>query len=203
VIGGDHYDFLTLADGRQAVIVADVSGEALSGALYMARLGSVLKQAAVRNRRAAELLEDVNRVLYAELEAGMFVTMAALVLEPRSGALELASAGHPAPLVRRRDGRVEILDAPPGPALGTMSDPSYQSAKHQLGNGECALLYTDGLSEATDAAGASFGLERVRAILAEADGAEATITKLRESLARFVASQPQSDDLTLVAMQRS
>lgn len=203
VIGGDHYDFITLADGRQAIIIADVSGEALSGALYMARLGAVLKQAAQRARRAAELLDDVNRVLYAELEAGMFVTMCVFVLEPRSGAVELASAGHPAPLVRRRDGRVETFDAPPAPALGTMSDPSYQSARHQLGNGECALLYTGGLSEARDADGAPFGLDRVRGIVAEADGAELVVTKLREGLARFVASQPQSVDLTLVAVQRS
>ena len=203
VIGGDHYDFITLADGRQAIIIADVSGEALSGALYMARLGAVLKQAAQRARRAAELLDDVNRVLYAELEAGMFVTMCVFVLEPRSGAVELASAGHPAPLVRRRDGRVETFDAPPAPALGTMSDPSYQSARHQLGNGECALLYTGGLSEARDADGAPFGLDRVRAIVAESDGAESIVTKLREGLARFVASQPQSVDLTLVAVQRS
>ncbi|HET7843451.1 MAG TPA: SpoIIE family protein phosphatase, partial [Xanthomonadales bacterium] len=182
VIGGDHYDFLTLADGRHAVVVADVSGEALSGALYMARLGAVLKQAAVRTRRAAELLDDVNRVLYAELEAGMFVTMCAFVLEPRTGALEVASAGHAGPLVRRRDGKVETLDAPAGPPLGTMSDPSYQSAKHALGNGDCALLYTLGLSEAQDANGAPFGLERVRAVLAESDGAETMITKLREAL---------------------
>jgi serine phosphatase RsbU (regulator of sigma subunit) len=203
VIGGDHYDFCTLADGRQAVVVADVSGEALSGALYMARLGAVLKQAAQRARRAAELLDDVNRVLYAELEAGMFVTMCAFVLEARSGAVEVASAGHPAPLVRRRDGRVEALDSPSGPPLGTMSDPSYQSAKHALGNGECALLYTGGLSEAQDANGTPFGLERVRTVVAEADGAETMITKLREALARFVASQPQSVDLTLVSIQRS
>jgi serine phosphatase RsbU (regulator of sigma subunit)/pSer/pThr/pTyr-binding forkhead associated (FHA) protein len=202
VIGGDHYDFLSLADGRQALVVADVSGKAVSGALYMARLGAVLRQAAGRTRRATELLDDINATLYAELEAGMFVTMLVLVLEPRSGALELAAAGHPAPLVRRADGSVAELAVEGGPPLGAMSEPSYGTTRHVLEPGECLLLYTDGLDEAHDPEGALFGLDRVRAALAGADSAQEAIAALRESLAAFVGNEPQSDDLTLLAVQR-
>jgi hypothetical protein len=202
VIGGDHYDFVTLVDGRQALIVADVSGKALSGALYMARLGAVLKQAASRARNACELLDDVNRVLYAELEAGMFVTMLVLVLEPRSGIAEVASAGHPLPLVRHRDSRVDTLAAPSGAALGAMSDPGYQAARLTLAPGDLVLMYTDGLDQAHDAEQQRFGLERVRAQLERADGAATLVRQLREELARFVGSEPQTDDLTLVVLQR-
>jgi sigma-B regulation protein RsbU (phosphoserine phosphatase) len=202
VIGGDHYDFVALSDGRQAIVVADVSGKAVSGALYMARLGVVLRQAASRTRRAAELLSDMNSTLYAELEAGMFVTMLAFVLEPRSGMVEMAAAGHPAPLLRRRSGEVVTLVVEGGPPLGAMSDPSYPSTRHQLEPGDCVLLYTDGLDEAHNPEGQLFGLERVRAALADADSARATILALREALAAFVGNEPQSDDLTLLAVQR-
>jgi serine phosphatase RsbU (regulator of sigma subunit) len=202
VIGGDHYDFAVLADGRQAMVVADVSGKALSGALYMARLGAVLRQAAGRTRRATELLNDVNSTLYAELEAGMFVTMLVAVIDPRSGALELASAGHPSPLKRDRIGKVAALEVPAGPPLGAMSEPNYESARHQLLGGEFLLLYTDGLDEAHNTEQQLFGLERVSEVLARATGAKDAIAQLRQELARFVGTEPQSDDLTLLAVQR-
>lgn len=202
VIGGDHYDFLALADGRQALVVADVSGKAVSGALYMARLGAALRQAAGRTRRATELLDDLNRTLYAELEAGMFVTMLVLVIEPRSGALELAAAGHPAPLVRRTDATVAPLAVEGGPPLGAMSEPTYTASRHALEPGELLLLYTDGLDEAHSPAGELFGLDRVSAALAGAASAQDAIAALRGALAAFVGNEPQSDDLTLLAVQR-
>jgi serine phosphatase RsbU (regulator of sigma subunit) len=202
VIGGDHYDFVSLADGRHGLVIADVSGKALSGALYMARLGAVLKQAAARTRSAGELLEDVNRVLYNELEAGMFVTMLVAVLETRSGAIEIASAGHPAPLLRRPDGGIDRLEAPNGPPLGAMSDPRYESGRYSLNVGEYVLLFTDGLDEAHNADGGLFGLERVEQVLSQRADARAAIEGLRETLARFVGSEPQSDDLTMVVLQR-
>jgi serine phosphatase RsbU (regulator of sigma subunit) len=202
VIGGDHYDFVALSDGRQALVVADVSGKAVSGALYMARLGMVLRQAATRTRRATELLEDMNGTLYAELEAGMFVTMLVMVLEPRTGAIELASAGHPAPLVRRKSGTVDEMAIRGGPPLGAMSEPRYEATRHQLESGDFVLLYTDGLDEAHSPAGALFGLDRVRAALTDALTAQQAISALRESLAGFVGNEPQSDDLTLLAVQR-
>jgi sigma-B regulation protein RsbU (phosphoserine phosphatase) len=202
VIGGDHYDFVALADGRQALVVADVSGKAVSGALYMARLGAVLRQAASRTRRATELLDDINATLYAELEAGMFVTMLVMVLEPRTGAIELASAGHPAPLVRRAGGTVAALPVEGGPPLGAMSEPSYAPTRHQLDQGDCVLLYTDGLDEAHSPEGTLFGIERVIAALGAATTAQETIAALREALAAFVGNEPQSDDLTLLAVQR-
>lgn len=202
VIGGDHYDFLRLADGRLAIVVADVSGKAVSGALYMARLGAILKQAASRTRRANELLADVNGVLYNELEAGMFVTMGVLVLEQRTGAVELSSAGHPAPLIRHRDGRVTALESPAGPPLGAMSEPTFESSRVGLSPGDCVLMYTDGLDEAHNPQGGLFGLERVQQTLAANSSASAIVEALRDALARFVSTEPQSDDLTIVALER-
>jgi sigma-B regulation protein RsbU (phosphoserine phosphatase) len=132
----------------------------------------------------------------------MFVTMLVLVLEPRSGALELAAAGHPAPLVRRADGMVSALAIEGGPPLGAMSEPSYAASRHALEPGDVVLLYTDGLDEAHSPEGELFGVERVRAALADAASAQEAIAALREALAAFVGNEPQSDDLTLLAVQR-
>lgn len=202
VIGGDHYDFVPLADGRMAVVVADVSGKAVSGALYMARLGLHLRVAAARSRNPADLLTAVNTTLYAELESGMFVTMLAGALDPRSGKLELSSAGHPPPLCRRRDGRIEPLDAPGGPPLGAMSQPSFHSALSTLASGDCVLFFTDGLDEAHNSAHELFGIERVAQAMVKSGDAAKMIANLLGALGEFVGAETQSDDLTLVALER-
>lgn len=202
VIGGDHFDFLTLVDGRTAIVVADVSGKAVSGALYMARLGAVLRQAASRARRAPELLTDLNTVLYPELEAGMFITMLIGVLDPRSGALELASAGHSGPLIRHANGRIERVEVPAGPALGAMSQPAFEAEKIALVPGDLMLFYTDGLDEAHDAKGDLFGHDRIKTSMSMATGAAATLRQILDDLGRFVGSEPPHDDLTLVLVER-
>jgi serine phosphatase RsbU (regulator of sigma subunit) len=202
VIGGDHYDFVPLADGRIAIVVADVSGKAVSGALYMARLGLHLRIAGVRSRNPAELLTAANTALYAELESGMFVTMLAGALDARSGKLELSSAGHPPPLVRRRDGRLEPLDAPGGPPLGAMSQPIYHTALTTLAAGDCVLFFTDGLDEAHNAQSELFGIERVAQAMVKSGDAAKMIENLLGALGEFVGAEPQHDDLTLVALER-
>jgi serine phosphatase RsbU (regulator of sigma subunit) len=148
------------------------------------------------------LLDDINATLYNELEAGMFVTMLVVVLEPRSGIIEIASAGHPAPLVRGRDGEVRQLAIDGGPPLGAMSEPRYPVVRHQLEPGECMLLFTDGLDEAHNQAGELFGLKRAQTAVARGVDARGVINALRDDLARFVGAEPQSDDLTLLAIER-
>ena len=202
VIGGDHFDYLTLADGRVALVVADVSGKAVSGALYMARLGLLLKYAARTVSGVAALLGALNHALYAELEMGMFVTMLAIALDPASGELELASAGHPAALRRDRKGAVEALQIPAGAPLGAVSDTRYESSRVTLQPGECVLAYSDGLDEAHDRTQALFGSARIVAAMRDAATAPAMIAALLAALGDFVGDEPQSDDLTLVVLER-
>ncbi|HET9483128.1 MAG TPA: SpoIIE family protein phosphatase [Xanthomonadales bacterium] len=202
VVGGDHFDYLALADGRVALLVADVSGKAVSGALYMARLGPLLKQAAAQARAPAELLARINALLYPELEAGMFVTMLVVALDPASAQVEVASAGHPAPFKRHANAFVDVLDVPRGPPLGAMPGATFSASTSTLARGELLLLYTDGLDEAHDLRQSLFGAERIVATLAQTPGAGAAIEGLLAQVGAFVGDAAQSDDLTLVAIER-
>lgn len=202
IVGGDHFDYLTLADGRCLVLVADVSGKAVSGALYMARLGPMLKQCAALAYDPADLLERINVLLYAELESGMFVTMLAVALDPESARIEFASAGHPEPIRRAANGVVATLDVPRGPPLGAVFGATYRSGTSELEPGELVLLYTDGLDEAHDVRQAMFGVERIVATLGSTPHAAGAVAALLAQLGAFVGDAPQSDDLTLVVLER-
>lgn len=202
VVGGDHFDYLALGDGRPVAIVADVSGKAVSGALYMARLGPLLKQAAALAADPGDLLARINALLFAELEAGMFVTMLAVALDPATGAFEVSSAGHPAPFKRAADGSVDAVDMPRGPPLGAMAQAAYHGVISTLERGELLLLYTDGLDEAHDSRQSLFGSARIVETLAGTAHAGAAIEALLANVGAFVGDAAQSDDLTLVAIER-
>jgi phosphoserine phosphatase RsbU/P len=103
-VGGDFYAWLELADGRVGVAVGDVSGKGVSAALCMARAMSELRHRAAAEAEPERILEQVNRVLCEDLEEGMFVTVALLSIDPTSGDIRFARAGHPAPVVRDRAG---------------------------------------------------------------------------------------------------
>ncbi len=203
VIGGDYYDFFNYRDGRQGLVIADVSGKAVSGALYMARLSVQVRTMARHLSGPVELLTGLNRKLYKELEPGMFVTMLAAVIDPESGSLSFANAGHPLPLIRMADDTVRELGEPGALPLGAMADTAFHEISATLEAGSCVLFYTDGLDEAHNAQKDLFGKERiVKTMIDGGSGAQAILDSLLAELARFTASEPQSDDLTLVTISR-
>ena len=203
VIGGDYFDYFQYRDGRHGLVIADVSGKAVSGALYMARLSVQVRVFARNLAGPDELLTGLNRKLAQELEPGMFVTMLAAAIEPESGQLEFANAGHPAPLLRDPDRRVSELGEHGALPLGAMSDTSFPLHTATIAPGACLLLYTDGLDEAHDVSQRLFGKERVIRTLADCGGsAQGTIDALLADVARFTDGQAQSDDLTLITVAR-
>jgi len=203
VIGGDHYDFFAYKDGRVGIAIADVSGKSVSGALYMARLSVQLRTLAKHLSSPVELLTGLNRKLYQELEAGMFVTMLAAALDVETGAIEFACAGHPSPLLRAPDGKVSELSETGALPLGAMADTQFRSYTTTIERGSCLLLYTDGLDEAHDAQQQLFGKERIVNILRDSNGAASDVLDtLLAEVARFSAGEPQNDDLTLIALSR-
>ncbi len=201
-IGGDYYDFVTFRDGRIGILIADVSGKALSGALYMARLGVQVRFLASQVTGPVELLTKLNQQLYSELEAGMFITMLAAALHPKSGILELVSAGHPNPIWRRRDGSIEPLSVHHATPLGATRDSAYTSIRFTLGAGDLLLFYTDGLDEAHNEQKDLFGHARILSTLIKNDDPQNAIDALLTEVARFAGGEPQSDDLALIALQR-
>jgi len=203
VIGGDYYDFFDYRDGRQGFVIADVSGKAVSGALYMARMSVQVRTMARHLAGPVELLTGLNRKLYHELEPGMFVTMLAAMIEPDSGALSFANAGHPLPLMRRPDNSIVEIGEPGALPLGAMGDTVFREITAVIEPGACVLFYTDGLDEAHNPHNELFGKERVMQTMVDGgNNAQAILDSLLAELARFTSGEPQSDDLTLLTLSR-
>jgi hypothetical protein len=203
VIGGDYFDFFNYRDGRAGIVIADVSGKSVSGALYMARLSVQVRALARHMGGPTELLAGLNRKLYQELEPGMFVTMLAAALEPELGTLEFSSAGHPQPLLRTPDGKVGEIGASGALPLGAMSDVQFPQYSATLAPGACVLFYTDGLDEAHNENKELFGKQRALDALARKGEAQDILDSLLADVARFTAGEAQSDDLTLIVLTRN
>ena len=150
----------------------------------------------------------MNRQLYPDMKEDMFISMAYVVLNRHTGEALLARAGHDAPLLYRAEGtQVECLN-PKGMAVGIDSggvfDRFCNDFPFALGKGDLLLLYTDGLTEALDAGGSEFGVQRLTKELLESarDGAVETLRRLSRSVRSFAGSQPQHDDITLIALRK-
>jgi len=203
VIGGDYYDFFQFKDGRHGFVIADVSGKAVSGALYMARLSVQVRVFARKLAGPEELLSGLNRKLNQELEPGMFVTMFAAALDVQTAMLEFANAGHPVPLLRTADGSVGELGEPGALPLGAMTDSVFRPRWATLEPGSCVLFYTDGLDDAHNAKKEVFGKQRIVKTLADSGGgAQAALDALLAEVAQFTDGEAQSDDLTLITLAR-
>lgn len=202
IVGGDLFDFITLGDGRIAFMVGDVSGKGMPAALYMARVGAHARALAPRCKSPADLLTQMQHLVINELEGGMFVTVTVATLDPAKGHLKISTAGHPPPLIRRADGSIEIPNVVIAPALGAPQRVPYSELVVELGRGDGALFYTDGLDEAQGPSGEAFGLDRVKAVLTKSRSAGQTIESLLTAVGEQLGDVTQYDDLTMIALWR-
>jgi serine phosphatase RsbU (regulator of sigma subunit)/anti-sigma regulatory factor (Ser/Thr protein kinase) len=201
-VGGDFYDFIALPDGRLGIVVGDVTDKGVPAALVMARTQSVLRGEAPRLMSPAKVLERANEVLLPEMPARMFVTCLYMVLEPKTGRVVYANAGHPLPYVRTAEGVIELRAT--GMPLGLMAGMDYPEHEAVLAAGEGVLLFSDGIVEAHDRAGAMFGFPRLRELLATERSGTALLDHLLHELHAFVGpGWEQEDDITLVALRRT
>jgi serine phosphatase RsbU (regulator of sigma subunit)/anti-sigma regulatory factor (Ser/Thr protein kinase) len=202
-VGGDFYDFIELPDGLLGIVVGDVTDKGVPAALVMATTHSILRAEAPRLVAPSEVLTRVNDLLVEEMPAHMFATCLYAVLDPASGHLRYANAGHNVPYVSAGGGEVAELRAT-GMPLGLMPGMDYQEREATLGPGDTILLHSDGLAEAHGPGREMFGFPRVAAMVGEAaGGGEALIDRLLEQLAEFTgADWEQEDDITLVTLER-
>jgi serine phosphatase RsbU (regulator of sigma subunit)/predicted ester cyclase len=203
-VGGDFYDFLRLDDGRVGLVIGDVSGKGIPAAVLMANTQSVLRAVAQRGGISpGEVLAEANEVLYAYIPPNTFVTCFYGVLDPESGRLLYANAGHDLPC-ERHDGRVEELRAR-GMPLGLMTGMSYEEKETTLVPGDSILFYSDGLIEAHNSEREMFGSPRLRTLMAEHPTGEKGLSALLlEELERFTGEEwEQEDDITLITLRCS
>ncbi len=174
----------------------------------MAMCRSVLRSVASTGESAAGVLRQVNRQLYPDIREDMFISMAYLVIQKTADTIMLARAGHDAPLLFRAADRTVTKVNPPGMALGIDSGNVFDRVtadfKVRLDPGDCLILYTDGVTEALDLNGSEFGIGRlIEVIQAGAGESAATIVnRVTDTVKAFVGNQPQTDDITLVAIRK-
>ena len=202
-VGGDLYAFLDLADGCVGIAVGDVSGKGVSAALCMAKLSSDLRINAVGESDAAVILERVNRSLCNDLDEGMFVTVALIVLDPKDGSMQVARAGHPPPLLREATGRIVELGADGDAPLGVDPDSTFREKRYELKRGDVVLIFTDGVTEAQNRKDELFGDARLsESIRRGGQAPESVRDAVLADVEAFVAGHSQNDDLTLVCFGR-
>jgi serine phosphatase RsbU (regulator of sigma subunit)/ketosteroid isomerase-like protein len=203
-VGGDFYDFFELEDGRVGVVVGDATGKGIPAALLAEATSNMLRAVAqaLDSTSPGKVLERVNETLLARIPPNMFVTCFYAILEPESGNLTYANAGHDLPYLHR-NGEAEELRAR-GMPLGLMPGRGYEEKKTILEAGKSALFYSDGLVEAHDPKGKMFGFPRLRALVAEHAQERSLGDFLMEELYSFVGDGwEQEDDITLLTLKRS
>ncbi len=201
-VGGDFYDFLPFADGRLGIVIGDVTDKGVPAALVMTATRTMLRTAAQEKSSPAEVLGRVNDLLFADIPPGMFVTCFYALLDPKSGQLRFANAGHEPPF-RQLGGSATELWAT-GMPLGMMPGTCYEEYEATLTPGERLLFYSDGLVEAHNARHEMFGFPRLKAFLAEHSDGASLIDILLDELKRFTGEGwEQEDDVTMVTLQRT
>ena len=205
-IGGDFYELFPLADGRWCAVLGDVAGKGAEAAVVTARVRFTLRALSTEAASPERLLTAVNAVLGDGGDDERFCTLAYVALGPDGPGVraDLVLAGHLQPLLRRADGRVEVVGVP-GTALGLVPDPHLEVTTVHLADGDALCLFTDGLVEARDQAGTELGHFRVAGVLAGCDprggaaAADATLEAL-EAAARDWHGAQLGDDLAVLLL---
>ena len=201
-VGGDLYDFLPFEDGRLGLVIGDVTDKGMPAALVMASTRSMLRAAAQATDSPGEVLARVNDLLYADIPEKMFVTCFYAILDPRSGRLHYANAGHDLPYKQRLGEACELRAT--GMPLGLMPGMRYEEQEVIIAQDENILLYTDGLVEAHNPEREMFGFPRLQTLLAGHSDGATLIDFLLKELKDFTGEGwEQEDDLTLLILERT
>ncbi len=203
-IGGDYYDYIHLADGRVAVVVADVVGHGVAAAMYMAKLSAETRFCLAGEPDVAKAVEKLNNRM-SVLEVERFVTLLLVVLDPACDEVTIVNAGHMPPILRRgSDGQIcEPGDEQGGLPIAIDTDMDYESVSVSFGTGDMLLMYTDGINEAMDCDDNEFGIDTIRRLAAE-NGADQSIKdRIIDAVLRHIGDAPPFDDMCLVVVHRT
>ena len=227
-VGGDFYDVFEVGERGVAFVIGDVSGKGVPAALFMMRAQSLLRQYLLETDDLGTAFTLANRQLCERNDAMLFVTAFACVVDAATGEVRYANAGHNPPVLKQ-NGKLGYLACRPGLVLGAMDVVKYREGSFACSPGDGLLLYTDGVSEAADAADELFGEDRLLDTLARIDAsggegahvvsdvqasdvaaaasaaaassAQTAVNSLAASVDAFAGEAPQADDITMLAFR--
>ena len=202
-VGGDFYDFFMIGNDKLVFVVADVSGKGIPASLFMMRSKALIKSNATTFTDPGEVLKRVNEALCEGNEAGMFVTAWLGILNLQSGVLKYANAGHNPPLIKKSDGEYEFLKGKANFILAGMGNINYKTESLKLDHGSEIFVYTDGVTEATNASEELYGDDRLCCAINKADNmsSEEICRIVRRDVDEFVGEAPQFDDITVLSVR--
>jgi len=205
-LGGDYFDYVTLPNGRLAVVLADVSGKGISAALLVSRLSAEVRYSLASQATPAAAIAQVNQVFCENRWQDRFITMSLGVLDPGRHEVTLVSAGHMSPVLHGRRGTVEVVGhADSGLPLGVERETDYKETLVLLKPGEMLTLYSDGITEAMDHGNQLYGRNRLFEQIGAACGGDVVALgeRILGDVKQFAGARPQSDDMCLVCFGRT
>lgn len=199
IVGGDYFDFFQFSDGSHGLAIADVAGHGMAASMLVASVQTALRTLAPTTNSPAEVLAHLNRFFYHNIHVTTFVTIFLARFDPSSRSLTYSSAGHNPPLWANHQRPFSWL-RPTGPAVGLVEDFQIRTETVTLAPGDTLLLYTDGVTEATNPGDEQFGVERLAAVVQRETGStpKTLVQALRQELQTFTNGQTLADDTTVV-----
>lgn len=208
IVSGDYYDYLRVDEDRFGIAIGDVSGKGIAASLIMAMCRSNLRSRSGDNLSPASVLHAVNRSIFPDIKEDMFVSLLYLILERGSNEVTLARAGHEPPILYRKATKEIELIEPPGLAAGIDEGPVFKRSvkdfRFKMESGDILLLYTDGLIESEAEDGDEYGSDRLCAAVERyCDlSSEELVSSLQKEVAEFSTGMAQTDDITLIAIEK-
>jgi sigma-B regulation protein RsbU (phosphoserine phosphatase) len=202
-VGGDFYDFFLFGDDELYFAIGDVAGKGVPASLFMAVTLTLFRSSLVWGLNPAAIVAKLNQHLCTDNDSSLFVTMFCGKLQVNSGEIVYSNAGHNPPYVLRGNGDVDPLPSVGGPVLGLMDSAKYSLGRVHLQPQDALVLYTDGVTEATDRGDEFFLESRLEACLraARGDTARQVVERVSSTVKTFTAGAAQADDITLMALR--
>jgi serine phosphatase RsbU (regulator of sigma subunit)/pSer/pThr/pTyr-binding forkhead associated (FHA) protein len=202
-VGGDYYDFFRYGESRVAMVLGDVSGKGMPASLLMMGLQARVQVLIEEPKSLAEAMTRLNRITSANCPSNRFISLFFCILDGDTGELTYCNAGHNPPLIVRKSGEVEEITGG-GPVLGILDSVEYFEQRARLDEGDTLVIYSDGVTEASNTQGDEFETDRLgEAVLrSRAQSAAAILNEVNRAVAEFTAGAAQSDDITLIVARR-
>jgi serine phosphatase RsbU (regulator of sigma subunit) len=202
MVSGDFYDFVHFPDGCLGLMIGDVTGKGVPAALVISTTRSVLRSTAIQQIWPGQVLQQANQLLCEDMLLGMYVTCLYAVLNPIDGSLRIANAGHTLPC-QKKGGNILELRAR-GMPLGLLPDMDYEETESHIGEGECVVFLSDGITEAHNPQREMYGTPRLLECLAQSSCTNDMINSVLKDLTEFTGFDcEQEDDVTIVTLERS